>query len=37
MVKMTLNDLNTELTEDELRELDAAEKKNLYLMTTVHL
>ena len=27
MVKMTLNDLNTELTEDELRELDAAEKK----------
>lgn len=27
MVKMTLNDLNTELTEEELRELDEAEKK----------
>ena len=27
MVKMNLNDLNTELTEEELRELDAAEKK----------
>ena len=27
MMKMTLNDLNTELTEEELRELDEAEKK----------
>ena len=27
MVKMTLNDLNAELTEEELRELEAAEKK----------
>ena len=27
MVKMTLNDLNVELTEEELRELEAAEKK----------
>ncbi len=27
MVKMTLNDLNTELTEEEIRELEAAEKK----------
>lgn len=28
MVKMTLNDLNTELTEEELRELDEADKKD---------
>ncbi len=27
MVKMNLNDLNAELTEEELRELDEAEKK----------
>ena len=27
MVKMTMNDLNAELTEEELRELEAAEKK----------
>ncbi len=28
MVKMSLNELKTELTEDELRELEAAEKMN---------
>jgi len=27
MVKMSMNDLNTELSEEELRELEAAEKK----------
>ncbi len=27
MVKMTMNDLNTELSAEELRELEAAEKK----------
>ena len=27
MVKMTLNDLNAELTEEEIRELEAAEQK----------
>ena len=27
MVKMTLNDLNTELTEEEIQEVETAEKK----------
>ena len=36
MVKMTLNDLNTELSEEEIQEVETAEKKNRYSMTTAH-
>ena len=34
MVKMTMNELSQELTAEELRELEAAEERSLYLMRT---
>ena len=37
MVKMTFDELNKELSAEELAELEAAEKKNLFLTKTALL